>query len=133
MEQGALIDVSAGSQGDAGSISIVAPVGGASLQGTFAGAAQGGAGGSFSLDTYNLGDGTAFSSLYSKLGDFTGSLNIETRTGDLTVNSGVTVTAQNVQLTADSGNMDLSGNNQCLECCGWRHGPTLCGTKPHPL
>jgi filamentous hemagglutinin len=110
MEQGALIDVTAGSQGDAGSISIAAPVGGASLQGTFAGAAQpGGTGGSFSLDTYNLGDGTAFSSLYSKLGDFTGSVDIETRTGDLTVNSGVTVTAQNVQLTADSGNLNLSG------------------------
>ena len=50
VESGALIDVSAGSQGDAGSISIIAPVGGASLLGTFAGASQsGGVGGSFSL------------------------------------------------------------------------------------
>ena len=118
MEQGALIDVSAGSQGDAGSISIVAPVGGASLQGTFAGAAQGGAGGSFSLDTYNLGDDTALSSLYSKLGDFTGSLDIETRKGSLTVDSGVTVTAQNVQLTADSGNIDLWGTINASNAAG---------------
>jgi filamentous hemagglutinin family protein len=118
MEQGALIDVSAGSQGDAGSISIVAPVGGASLQGTFAGAAQGGAGASFSLDTYSLGDGAAFSSLYSKLGDFTGSLDIRSRTGDLTINSGVVVTAQNVQLTADSGNLDLSGTINASNAAG---------------
>ena len=118
MEQGALIDVSAGSQGDAGSISIVAPVGGESLQGTFAGAAQGGAGGSFSLDTYNLGDDTALSSLYSKLGDFTGYLNIETRKGSLTVDSGVTVTAQNVQLTADSGNIDLWGTINASNAAG---------------
>ncbi len=114
VESGALIDVSAGGQGDAGSISIVAPVGGANLQGSFAGASQaGGAGGSFLLDTYNLGD---FSSLYSKLGDFTGAVDIRTRTGDLTVNT--SVTANNVQLTADSGNLDLSGTINASDAAG---------------
>ncbi|MGC9966099.1 MAG: filamentous hemagglutinin family protein [Syntrophobacteraceae bacterium] len=119
MEHGALIDVHAplGSQGDAGSITIIAPMGRASLQGTFAGASQpGGVGGSFSLDTYNIGDSAAFSSLYSMLGDFTESVDIRTRTGDLAVNTDVT--AHHVQLTADSGNLDLSGKIDASNAAG---------------
>ena len=117
VESGALIDVSAGSQGDAGSISIIAPVGGASLLGTFAGASQsGGVGGSFSLDTNSLAGAAAFSSLYSKLGDFTESVDIRTRTGDLAVNTDVT--AHHVQLTADSGNLDLTGTINASTAAG---------------
>ena len=114
MEQGALIDVSAGSQGDAGAISIISPVGGTVLDGNFKGLANGGLGGSFSLDTAALSD---FSTLYAKLMQsttsgfvgFTGSLSIRTRTGDLTVGSQDDIHAQNVLLVADSGNVNVLG------------------------
>ncbi|MGO9018926.1 MAG: filamentous haemagglutinin family protein [Syntrophobacteraceae bacterium] len=97
---------------NAGLISIYSPTAAFNLQGTLNGAAgtrtvsggPAGLGGSFSLDANSIGD---FSSLYSKLGDFTGSLAIETRTGNLTINTNVT--AYNVQLTADSGNLDVLG------------------------
>jgi filamentous hemagglutinin family protein len=110
---GSLIDVSAGSQGDAGSISLYAPAG-VALNGTIVGYANGGKGGSFSIVTSSLdtvcGD-NLFSDLNSKLayGGFTETLNLEAATGNITIASEETVQAGNVTITADAGSIDLSG------------------------
>lgn len=113
METGSLINVSAGytvqsngtkvSQGDAGAVTLQAPVGGVTIAGSLLGkAAQSGAGGSFTLDTNQISD---FSSLNNMLamgaGGFTESINIRTHTGDLDIAGGTTVQASKVTLTAD--------------------------------
>ncbi|MHC1729277.1 MAG: filamentous hemagglutinin family protein [Syntrophobacteraceae bacterium] len=119
MKEGALIDVGAplGSQGDAGSISIITPSRVASLEGTLGGASQpGGLGGSFSLDTYKIDGSTALISLYSKLGDFTELFNIRTRTGDLNVKTDIS--ARHVRLTADAGNLGLWGTINASHAAG---------------
>ena len=107
MNQGAVIDVGAPteSQGDSGSISIIAPSQTALLDGTFNGASSKGAGGSFTLDTMAVSD---FSSLYQALGDFTNSLNIRARTGAMDVTG--KVTANQVKLTADAGDIVLESS-----------------------
>ena len=105
---GSLIDVSAGLQGDAGSISLYAPTGGVTLNGTIQGQATGGKGGSLSMVT---GSVDAFSALNNKLktGGFNGSLSIEATTGNITVAAPDYVQAGSVTITADSGSIDLAG------------------------
>jgi filamentous hemagglutinin len=102
MEQGSRIDVSAGAQGDAGVVTMEAPVGGATINGDLAGSAQGGAGGSFVLDTLQLSDAD-MTGLIGTLsaGGFTESLDIRVRTGNIDILSGQTVKANHVILTAD--------------------------------
>ena len=107
--------MSAGSQGDAGSISLYAPPG-VTLNGTILGYANGGKGGFLlfkmvtkPLDTIKGDD--LFSDLNGKLnnGGFTNALNIEATTGNIAIASGQEVTGQNVTITTDAGNIDLVG------------------------
>jgi hypothetical protein len=113
---GSLIDVSAGAQGDAGVISLKAPKGGVTIDGSVMAAAQGsGKGGSFSMDTDSLdmdqvNQINRFTALNEKLksGGFTESLDIRARTGDVTVDSDVN--AHRFKLTADGGMIDIAGN-----------------------
>jgi len=115
MEQGSRIDVSAGAQGDAGGVTMLAPIGGVLIKGTLAGSAQGGAGGSLLLDTNQLTDADMTSLLGIFLaGGFTESLNIRARTGNIDIVQGQTMQASHVILTADdtsngNGQINVSG------------------------
>jgi filamentous hemagglutinin family protein len=120
VQAGALLDVSAGSQGDAGRINLIAPVGGVNLarapvkipgpaeSATLAGAAQGGHGGSFQLDTNQLSDFASLNGLLAA-GGFDGALDIRVRSGDVTIGATDTVMARWFRLSADAGSIDLWG------------------------
>jgi filamentous hemagglutinin len=117
----ASIDVSGGSQGDAGSIKLYAPSGGVSLAGKIKGQAgkksdgSYGAGGSFDITTNTLAPDASmgFSVLNAKLreGGFNETLNIRSRTGDITIagTGNESVKARNVKITTDGGDLTLSG------------------------
>ncbi len=112
--QGALIDVSAGDQGDAGSIILYAPEGGVSLDGEIRGEAGDGTGGSFFMDTAGLSirDGiNLFSSLNTQLatGGFDEEVEIRVRNGNVTIAEEDTLTVRNFSLSADAGSIDLRG------------------------
>lgn len=114
---GALLNVSAGSQGDAGSISLTAidadndkigyvTVGANTLKGSGTGT-----GGSFSMDSATFGDTTTLLTTLVN-GGFTEQINLRGRTGDLTVadKAGKTeITARKVSLAADGGSITLNG------------------------
>ena len=132
LDKGSVIDVSAGTQGDAGAVTLLAPTGGVTIGGTLAGQANGGAGGSFMLDTLTLDTNyiqannltvTDMTTLIGILnaGGFTQSVNLRSRVGNIDIAANQTLTAQNVTLTADdqsagngqvniSGTIDASGN-----------------------
>ncbi|RJP81741.1 MAG: filamentous hemagglutinin N-terminal domain-containing protein, partial [Desulfobacteraceae bacterium] len=103
MAGNAVIDVSAGSQGDAGAVSISAPGGNVVLNGKLTAENSGGRGGSFTLDAGELPE---VSAVIGSLDGFTRSLDFRSRTGDVTIDSDMT--AQSVQVTADSGSIHLS-------------------------
>jgi len=108
IESGALVDVSAGAQGDAGSVSIMAEKGTVSLAGTVRGDAQGDRGGSLAVDAGSLGDfGTVIDT--ASAGGFTESVDARVRTGDVTVAAGKILAARSVRVSADSGNLLVSG------------------------
>jgi len=104
-----LIDVSAGSQGNAGLISLQAPLGGILINGDLKGNAQGGAGGSLVVDTYQTSNlntnmiNTDMTQLIGIIiaGGFTESIDIRAITGNINIASGQTLQASNVKLTAD--------------------------------
>jgi filamentous hemagglutinin family protein len=111
LDAGSSIDVSAGAQGDAGSITLSAPTGGVTIGGTLSGHANGGIGGSFTLDTLQLTD-TDDSNLITTLasGGFTQSVDLRTSQGNIDIAStDNTLTAKNIKLTADSGEINVSG------------------------
>ena len=132
LDKGSVIDVSAGAQGDAGPVTLLAPTGGVTIGGTLSGQANGGAGGSFMLDTLTLDTNyiqannltvTDMTNLIGILnaGGFTQSVNLRSRLGNIDIAANQTLTAQNVTLTADdqsagngqiniSGTIDASGN-----------------------
>ena len=113
IEAGSKIDVSAGSQGDAGAVNLYAPAEGVVINGDIDGHSQGGRGGSFALDTKELDN---FSSLNAKLaaGGFNEEVNIRTRSGNVDIAADDTVLARQFKLAvdktgADDGDIDLSG------------------------
>lgn len=120
-QAGAVVDVAAPDGGDAGSLTVTAPLGNVSLaQADLRGSAALGRQGSFTLDagTVEAGAGQAdndFSALNSALqnGGFGESRNIEVHRGDLTVAAADTVTAHNISIVADgedgAGNLNVSG------------------------
>jgi len=117
LEGGSLIDVSAGEQGNAGVLSLRGPVNGVTIDGIILGAAgNGGAGGSFVLDTTVIGDITALNNkLIPKKGEngkvisggFAEALDIKARNGNIDVPSGQKLTANRIKLTADSGEINV--------------------------
>jgi len=119
LETGAKIDVSAGAQGDAGFISLSAPIGGVTLDGIIVGAALGnGKGGSFILDTNTIGDITPWNSKLIATtdgqgnvisGGFTETIDIRARQGYIDIAAGQIVTARNITMTADGGDINVSG------------------------
>ena len=110
----AVIDVSgasdaAGNAGHAGALSVVAS-GTASLGGVIDAAAGSAAtkGGRFRLDGGSVNDLTA---LAAKLGSsgFSESVAVRARSGDMTLAAGATLTAHEVQLATDNGNLTVAG------------------------
>jgi filamentous hemagglutinin family protein len=117
LNEGSLIDVSSGAQGDAGVVALHAPIGGVLIKGDLMGIAQEGVGGSFVIDTNELSD-TDINGLIGTLtkGGFTESLDMWTRTGNIEVASGQTLKARSIRLTADDndsaggkGNINVTG------------------------
>lgn len=124
LDAGSVIDVSAGSQGDAGTVNLSAPVGGVTVNGILKGAAkdtldaQGnilrkGRGGSFILHTNRIND---FTGLNNKLtaGGFAGNIDLRVRLGNIDIAADQTLTARHVKLTADEqtggqGQINVSG------------------------
>jgi hypothetical protein len=113
VDSGAVLDVSAAGGAGAGMIAINS-AGSAKIAGTLNGLAAIGNGvslpkqGSFELVAGNLLD---FSSLNAELerGRFNESRNIRVAQGDLTVAAADTVTANNVTLTTDDGDLNIAG------------------------
>ncbi|MFH1984381.1 MAG: filamentous hemagglutinin family protein [Pseudomonadota bacterium] len=120
LAKGSMIDVSAGAQGDAGSLALSAVTLGVSIQGELHGNAEGVGrlGGSFFLETDSLdivpgtGEnrlGTVIQLLSGTQGGFDKDITIRTRSGDLSVPTGLAIEGRTVSLTADTGNIELSG------------------------
>jgi len=110
----AAIDVSgasdtAGNGGHAGALSVTA-TGTATLAGAIEAAAGSATvkGGRFSLDAGSVADLTA---LAAKLGssDFSESVAVRARSGDMSLDAGTTLTAHDVQLATDNGNLTVAG------------------------
>jgi filamentous hemagglutinin len=113
MEAGAVLDVSATGGAGAGTVAINT-AGVAALAGTLNGIAAVGNGvslpkqGSFELNAKTMTD---FKALNVELerGNFNQSRNIHVAKGDLNIDEGDTVTAHNVTLTTDDGDMRVAG------------------------
>ncbi|MBN1105204.1 MAG: filamentous hemagglutinin family protein [Deltaproteobacteria bacterium] len=115
LAEGSLIDVSAGSQGDAGSVALYAPGDGVILNGELLGHGSEGAGGSFSLDANQIG---SFNKIYSTLaaGGFDREIAMRARAGDVELGSPLlssltmSVDANRFKLVADAGSILLNPN-----------------------
>lgn len=115
---GALVDVSAGAMGDAGSVSILPEKGNVALDGTVKGKAQGnGRGGALSIDAVSVGDfGKVVDT--ATTGGFTESVDARIRTGDVTVAAGKTLAARSVRVSADGGNLLVNGTVDASHAAG---------------
>lgn len=108
---GSAIDVSAGAGGTGGSLSISSPTGTVAAQGSLAGQGQGA---SFSIDAQGFDFGALVAAVNA--GGFSGAQSYRLRggsagsTNDLDLASGQSITAHDVLLESDSGNIDLEGN-----------------------
>ncbi len=138
IEPGSVINVKAGSQGDAGSVTLLAPLGGVSsalgnvssiAAGSLLGNANGGVGGSLTLYTNQLLDAD-MTSLIGTLatGGFNEYINIRTRTGNLAIAANTTLQAYNVTLTADGvggGDLNVNGTIDASAYAGQTTGGTV--------
>lgn len=104
VQAGSTLDFSGASGGGAaGSLALSAPQQVVNLNGTIkGGAANGYAGGAFSLNTGGAADLDALSKTLASSG-VNQAIAIRTKTGNLTLSQGNTLTAHSVQLTADGG------------------------------
>ena len=116
-----IIDVSAGSQGDAGIVTLQARNGGIAINGDLEGKAQGGAGGSLVLDTYQVSsvDSSMINTDMTQLigtiaaGGFTESIDIRAFKGNIDIAPSQNLQARRVKLTADdatNGQINVYGN-----------------------
>ena len=121
LEEEARIDVSAGSRGDAGSLSIVSPHASVTLDGTILGFGKSGIGGSFTLDTLSLGEFSAINAALSA-GGFNRSIDLRARTGDVIMGAGDALAAHHVSLAADAGSIDVLGR---IDASGAAGGGTI--------
>jgi filamentous hemagglutinin family protein len=108
---GSTVDVSAGSGGQGGALTISAPTGDVSLAGTLRGTGGTGLGASFGIDAGQFGDFGALNQALNA-GQFSGSRTVRLRgAGDLIVAAGVAnaITANHVSLEADQGGITVNG------------------------
>ena len=104
----ALIDVSAGGQGDAGLISFYSPTSGLTLEGELRGTAQGGSGGSCVADVGVLDQFSRINRVLAA-GGFTGTVAMRARQGDVVVEREDVVRAEQFKLVADGGKIEVAG------------------------
>lgn len=106
LDDGSLLDVSAGSGTQAGTIVIDAGNGDVIIDGDLAG--SGTEGGSFLLHS---GNSQSLDALNSKLsaGGFTGDLAVETHAGNLSLGTGQTLSGRSILLAADGGYITVDG------------------------
>ncbi|WP_435550429.1 filamentous haemagglutinin family protein [Desulfobacterium sp. N47] len=111
-----LIDVSAGAQGDAGSIALFGPKQNVKINGELRGyAVNGGNGGSFYLDTLSL---ASFNILNEKIsaGGFNNDIGVRSRTGDIIIGLSSPVApqeyvkAKNLKVVSDEGSIFVQQN-----------------------
>ena len=109
ISSGSVVDVSAGAQGDAGTIEIYSPENEAVLDGALLGARRGdGLGGSLLLDSGGVsGLGDLAVTLAS--GGIEQEISIRARQGDITLDSGDLIRASLLNLSADDGSIILAG------------------------
>ncbi|MBN1906196.1 MAG: filamentous hemagglutinin family protein [Deltaproteobacteria bacterium] len=113
LEEGTILDVSAGAQGDAGTIEIYSPAKAAVIDGYLLGMAKdNGAKGSFTIDTAAINDlGVLSNTLYQ--GGLTGKLDIRAREGNMILESDASIYGDHITLSADGldseGNIDIYG------------------------
>lgn len=115
VQSGAGLSVAGGvGGGDAGTLTVIASKGTAQLDGQIDGTAQAGyTGGSVSLDIDKLdinarSDFSALNGVLSHAG-FTDAITLRQRNGNVAIGAGDVVTAQNVELSADTGGIDVRG------------------------
>lgn len=102
------LNVSGGQQADAGQI-IIHAVDGVTLDGTIQGTGSAeGKGGAFSLEAQSIQGFTALSQSVQN-GGFTDQQRYRANSGDLTVSQGQILTAHDIELTADNGNVTVNG------------------------
>ncbi|BBO68361.1 hypothetical protein DSCA_22910 [Desulfosarcina alkanivorans] len=119
---GAIVDVSAGGQGDAGAVSIFAPEKNVSIEGDLYGqAGEGGGGGSFYLETLSINDFATIAELLAE-SDFEGKVELLARQGNITVNETDEMTADSITLLTDGGSVVIEGE---LDASGTEGGGTL--------
>lgn len=113
LEEGTVVSVSAGEQGDAGGVALLAPTKGVTMEGNLSGEAQvnsvtgqEGCGGSFILDTAFLED---MEPIYALNGGFDALIDVRTRSGNIDLPEGKTLSADHIRLTADDGAIDIGG------------------------
>jgi len=108
LASGATLNVSGASGADAGDIDVSA-FGVANIQGTLLGSADSGQqGGSFSLRAGTLSGFAALNQVL-EAGGFDEARSIQVLSGDLDLAAGSTLTARNVLLSTDTGNIDVAG------------------------
>lgn len=102
------IDVSAGAQGDAGTLSIAAPAGDVRVLGDLHGQASGGSGADFTLDNRSIADFAAISDRLTA-GGFSGNIDLRARQGNVAVGSSDSLAASFIKIVADAGDVDVRG------------------------
>jgi filamentous hemagglutinin family protein len=115
---GAVIDVSAAAGGGDGGLLSVSGTGKAMLAGTLRGAGAAGArGGRADLDLAQIDDMTPVWSAVAD-GRFTESVSVRLRTGELRVETGDSVTARRILLSADAGAATINGTLNAASATG---------------
>ncbi|MFO7740424.1 MAG: filamentous hemagglutinin family protein [Desulfatiglandaceae bacterium] len=107
----AAIDVSAGGQGDAGTLSLSAAQAGVTIDGRLSAlSGSGGAGGRFLTDIGGM-ESTAMTALWQSLGanGFDEQIHVRMRTGNINLGAPEIIKAHQVNLTADRGDISISG------------------------
>ena len=115
----AVIDLSAGGGGGAGGeLDVSAPTGSAALDGKIdGGGASGQSGGTLSVEAQSLDFGSLVALATS--GGFSGAVDIHERgPGDFLIDSGTTLQADDVELTADQGSITVNGTIDASNALG---------------
>jgi filamentous hemagglutinin family protein len=108
IQEGALLDVSGNGAGNAGSLTLEAAHGRVLTAGGIAGRSRGGQGGRLGIVTL-AGQDASSQIAAATAGGFDHRFDLAVRQGDLTIAEGDTLTAANIHLSADQGNLTMAG------------------------
>ena len=104
--------------GNAGKITVLAPTGNFAFSGTLGGSGgTGGTGGSFVLDTLSL---PVLSTVTDRLAAFSSSISMRVRTGSVALAAGKSIKTSKFQLSADAGDITISGSIDASGLTGGR-------------